>query len=231
MMSLPMNIIRAIKKLTVVGSDEGVMTRKRKTKPRNFISVFMDNLLFTQTFTFETSVDEAAVIARLHESSRQRKGWRHAHPLFVLTTEDAIDHHRFDLRAKDNNQRYTIAHATGVIEATSQGGTTVSGEIRFGVVYFFLLGITVLGMFFMFQYFGFSLSTELLALVMISPLFTFGHMFWKRHYVLKDIRQAIQPRMSDRQFDKLKRSEATIESEHDYLFADDDGESVRYDGQ
>jgi len=206
------------------------MSNKRKTTSRNPVHDFMDNLLFMQSFDFETSVDVDTVIERLQESSRERKGWRHPYPRFELTTENAYDHHLFDLKAKDNNQQYTIVHATGAIEPTAQDGTVVSGEVRFGVVYFFLLGVSVVWMLFIFQFFGLALPPLLLGLVMLAPLSTFVHMFWKRRGLLKDIEESIKPRMSDRKFDKLKRQDTDADDVEPYL-SEYESESLRYDQQ
>ncbi|GEM_PF-2812255 len=206
------------------------MSNKRKSAPQNSIEWFMSHLLFTQRFEFETSLDIDTVVERLNESAYEPKGWRHTLPRFKLKTEKQYDHYQFDLQAKDDRQQYTIAHATGSIDQTLDNGARVVGEVRFGVVYFFLLGLSVLWMIFIFQFFGLRIPPWMLALVMSAPLFTFGHMFWKRYHLLKDIRETITPRMSDRNFDKLKRQDATDDAINDDLLYLDN-ESQRYDEQ
>lgn len=203
------------------------MSKKRDDTPRNPIEWFMSNLLFTQSFEFETSVDIHTVVERLHEKSHERN-WRQSYPRFVLTTEPRHDHYWFDLRAKDDRQKNTIIHATGSIESTAQDGALLSGELRFGVVYFFLLGVSVLWMFFIFQFFGLRMPSWMLIIVMAGPALTFGHMFWKRHHVLKDIRESITPRMTDRNFEKLKRQDL---DETDPTLVDDEDESQTYGRQ
>lgn len=205
------------------------MSNKRKPKSQTSVDWFMSNLLFTQKFHFETSLDIDTVVTRLHETAHERKGWRHPHPRFVLTSEKGDDLYWIDLRAKDKNQQYTISHATGSIESTANNGAIVRGEIRFGVVYFFLLIVSVLWMVFIFQFFGLTLPIWALIMVMIAPLFTFGHMFWKRNQLLKELEATVKPRMSDRTFEKLKHHEQDTEFEH--LFTYDDTESKRYDQQ
>lgn len=212
------------------------MSQKRKPKSNSLVDQFFNNVLFVKRYTFETSLPMYTVTNRLHELSDEQHGWLNNKSRYIVDSEDRYDHHTFEIRAKDRQQRYTITHAMGTVHSADHGGTVVEGEIRFGVVYFFLLMISILWLFFIFQYFGVQYPIWLMGLFMLSPTFTFVHMFRKRRQLIKSIQLAITPRMSDRNLSKSKQRKGLgeiyrdLEQEFDSI-DDESSETYYYDQQ
>jgi hypothetical protein len=212
------------------------MTPKRKPKSNSLIDVFFNNILFVKRYTFETPLHMYTVMTRLHELSDEKHGWLSRKSRFIVESEESHEHYVFDIRAKDRRHQYTISHATGTAYSTDSNGAIIEGEIRFGVVYFFMLLLSVLWMFFVFQYFGLHFSMWILGFAMITPTFTFVHMFYKRKQLISKIQSAITPRMTDLPIVKSKRRKgihevyAELEREFGYRF-DDSSEQADYDQQ
>ena len=181
------------------------MNPKGKFKPDSPIDQFFNNMLFVKRYEYQTPLPPDIALERLHELSDEMHGWLSRRPRYKVESQFVMDHHEFDIRVKDNSQSYTVVHASGFIHTHDYNQTTIAGEIRFGVVYFFLLILSILWMFFVFQFFNLQLSSWMLGLLMIAPSFTFVHMFYRRNQLMKKIQSAITPRMSDRTFDKPKR--------------------------
>lgn len=198
------------------------MSQKRKSQSKGFVDKFFHHVLFTQRFRFETSVSIDTVMRRLKDGFGQTYGsWSKTRARYMFTSERVDDqHHQIDMRARDKSLHYTIVHSVGSVEG-DDNGTVIVGEIRFGIAYLFLLGLSVLWIFFIFWLFNFYLSSWFMGLVMLPPLFTFVDMFWKRHKLLKDFKKAIEPRMSDRQFEKRKHRLEDHQTKHQLDEIDD----------
>jgi hypothetical protein len=220
----------------IVGdNNEASMTQKRKPKPNGVVDQFFNTILFVQRYTFETSLPLYMVMNRLHELSDEKHGWLNKKSRYVVESEDRYDHHNFDIRAKDRQLRYTITHATGIVDPQDSGGVVIEGEIRFGVVYLFLLILSVLSTLFIFQYFGLYFPLWVLGLSMLTPTFTFVHMFYKRRQLIQKIKSAIIPTIADNLISQKRRKglhEIYAELGHDvdYL-ADEPVEQANYDQQ
>jgi hypothetical protein len=174
------------------------MTQKRKPKISNtLIDKFFNNILFVQRYTFQTPVTMYTVMVRLHELSDEKHGWLNRKSRYIVESEDLYDHYEFDIRAKDRRHQYTISHTTGTVHSTDNEDIRIEGEIRFGVAYFFRLMLSLLWMFFIFQFFNLRLSTWMLWFIMITPMFSFVHMFRQRNQLIKKIQSAITPRLGD----------------------------------
>lgn len=173
------------------------MTAKRKPKSNRLVDQFFYNALFVKRYTFETSLPVYTVMERLYELRNEKSGWLIRRSRYIIEFDDFHEPSYFDIRAKDRRNRYTITHATGTAYSSDSGGTIIEGDVRFGVVYFLMFMLSILWVVFIFQYFGLGFSSWLIGFALISPTFTFGHMFYKRRQLINSIQSAITPRMSD----------------------------------
>ena len=173
------------------------MSKKRKPKSNSLADIFFNNILFVKHYTFETPLPIYTVMERLHELSDEKHGWLNRKSRYSVASKDMVDYYELDIRAKDRRHQYTITHATGIVEFMEQDGTRIEGEIRFGVVYFFMLIVSVMWMFFVLQYFGLRFPLWLMGFMMITPTFTFIHMFYKRHQLINKMLSAITPRKNE----------------------------------
>lgn len=174
------------------------MTQKRKPKiSNNLIDKFFNNILFVQRYTFQTPLHMFTVMTRLHELSDEKHGWLNRRSRYIVESEDFNDHYTFDIRAKSRRHQYTVSHAIGTVHLQDDDSIIVEGEIRFGVGYFFQLMLSVLWMFFVFQIFNLRLSPWMMGFIMITPMFSFMHMFRQRNQLINKIQSAITPRLGD----------------------------------
>ena len=210
------------------------MPQKRKAKSNKLVDQFFYNALFVKRFTFETSLPLYTVMERIVELKDEKQGWLNHRSRYAIDIEKLYEQSNFDIRARDRQQRYTITHATGIAYSSDKGGTVVEGEIRFGVVYFLMFILSILWLVFIFQYFDLGYFPWLAGFAMISPTFTFGHMFYKRQQVINSLQSAIKPRMSDstlspiRQVKGLGEIYTGLEQEYETL-AEESSEQVNYE--
>lgn len=209
------------------------MSHKQKPKSNDFVDTFFNTILFNKRFRFETSVPIDVTMERLHELSGELHGWLYRKPRYVIKTKPMVDHYTVDIRAKDTRQQYTIAHSTATVH-TDLNRTVVEGEIRCGVVYLFLLILSILWMFFIFQVIPLRMPFLVISIALVFPIFNFVHMLHQRNRLFNKIQSAITPRLSDRTFtkSKLQNRASQNDAEWDAVFAVfDDDEHSDYDQQ
>lgn len=212
------------------------MTLKRKPNSNSLVDGFFNTILFVKRYTFETSLPIDIAMIRLYELSDEKHGWLNRKSRYTVESVQFNKDHEFDIRAKDRQHQYTITHATGLAHSTDTGDTLIEGEIRFGVVYFFMLMLSILWMFFVIQFVGVHLPIWMIAFLMIMPTFTFVHMIYKRNQLINKIQSAITPRFDDGKFDELKQRKGLNEiyAELELQFAnmrDDSSEQEYHDQQ
>lgn len=207
------------------------MTQKRKPKSNSPLDVLFDNVLFVKRYRFETSLPIDTTVDRLHELSHELHGWFYRKPRYVVNSTPMIDHIALDIRAKESRQHYTVAHTTAQLYS-DQNTTIIEGEIRFGIVYFVFMLLSVIWMFFLFQWARVQLPMWIVLFALAIPIYNFAQMIHHRNKLLNKIETAMTPRMSDRQFPPKKSHQRLHNQQDEHHYEDDHpSETSRYDQQ
>lgn len=207
------------------------MTQKRKPKSNSLLDVLFDNVLFVKRYRFETSLPIDTTVDRLHELSHELHGWFYRKPRYVVNSKPMTDHIALDIRAKESRQHYTVAHTTAQLYS-DQNTTVIEGEIRFGIVYFVFMLLSVIWMFFLFQWARVQLPMWIVMFALAIPIYNFAQMIHHRNKLLKKIETAMTPRMSDRQFPPKKSHQRLHNLQVEYHNEDHEpSETSRYDQQ
>lgn len=204
--------------------------RKHTDSPQNPLQKLLYNLLFVRQFEFQTSVPAEICADRLTYLHKQTQGgfYRRKTRYNVDIHEDGFGAYDFDMRTKDRGM-YTIAQAVG--EVIPQGmETTIRGEVRFGAVYFFLVGISVLWTLFIMENMFFALPLFMTVLFLLSPLYTFWYMYKLRNKLLQEIETAVRPRYFEDRTARLSKRGQQMDDGLDMLLADETDQAY-YDNQ